>query len=235
MTDISNHPICQSCRGVCCVRFEINVRVDPVTGRADWDAQGKAYHVDPKDIAFIKEHFKEIRQPGDAVHDGFGNLTGDSLHQMWFTCTALKDGKCSKYADRPEIRRIHLCSSAQNHGVNPELYINEHCLLDNGQVVFAEHYPGILDIERGGPDMNFVKPAVSRAAYMDACDAELKELDAMAKDIVEKASVRAGIEGGVVKLAEALEARHEEQYRKSKEIAVDIRPVESAPCPSETT
>jgi Fe-S-cluster containining protein len=208
IVDISSHPVCQSCRGLCCEQFMIGVVVDDATGLPDWDAQQKRItDVPASDFAFIREHFKPLRQPGDAVYDArtvqVAGLTKDherQRHELWFTCTAFKGGRCSKYDQRPQVCRIHLCSPAKHWGINPELDIIRvsHC---STPYQYREIFPAM----DGPGDTNFVKPGLDTKKRMEENDERRKRLNSEIPTRWPIAAKRAGITQTLDEFIDALE------------------------------
>jgi len=180
MEDISNNKACTSCRGMCCTRFAIEGPVFEETGLPDWDSKYAAFVKNEKppqeeidrmyrELAFIKAHFIPIRQPNDSV------MWTPKWHipeempnwaTLWYACTALKDGKCSEYENRPKLCKAFLCESARDYGINPELAIT---IDDTGKVYPMFFYPGVYDLNRLEEgiaiDTNFVKPINDDASY----------------------------------------------------------------------
>lgn len=204
--DISNHGVCQDCRGLCCEQFMIGVVIDDATGLPDWDAQRKRVaDVPESDFAFIREHFKPLRQPGDAVYDArtvqVAGLTTDhqrQRHELWFTCTAFKNGRCSKYDQRPQVCRIHLCSPAKYRGINPELDI----VRRDGQYEYREIFPAM----DGPGDTNFVKPGLDTKKRMEENDERRKRLNAAIPERFPVAAKRCGITQTLDEFIDALDA-----------------------------
>jgi len=211
METISNHPVCQSCRGLCCEQFMIGVIVNDETGLPDWDAQKlRIPGVPASDFDFIKEHFKPLRQPGDAVYEhsevhvgSIGNKR--QRHELWFTCTAFKNGRCSKYDQRPDVCRTHLCAPAKFRGRNPELDIFRR----DGQYEYYEIFPAM----EGPGDTNFVKPGYDCKKRMEENDARRKRLNAEIPQRFPVAAKRAGI---TLTLDEFVDAQ--EEANKVKEV-----------------
>ncbi|MFA6132600.1 MAG: YkgJ family cysteine cluster protein [Phycisphaerae bacterium] len=214
LPEIANHAACQACRGLCCSQFQIHVIVNDETGLPDWDAQKiRVKGVPDSDFEFIKEHFKPIRQPGNAVFDASRVPVGstDNLrwrHQLWFTCTAFKDGRCSKYDQRPQVCRIHLCSSAKFRGVNPELDIRRarpDSRWGNGEKLKSPYYyPEMFPAIEGPGDQTFVKPGFDCRLRQEENDERDKRLCAAIPERFAEAAKRAGI---TMTLDEYLDAR----------------------------
>lgn len=205
MEEHTNHPVCQSCRGLCCEQFCINVVVDRETGLPDWHSQARRFKdVTPGDIDFIKEHFRPLRQPGDAVYEHFERPSEDGgaamlCHSLWFTCTAFKDGRCTEYEKRPNVCRIHLCNPAKRRKVNPELDI----VRDGEGFKYRDVFPAMS----GPGDPVFVKPGYDCQKRFELNAERDRRLKAELPERYKVAAARAGItdtlDQHVAKLEEA--------------------------------
>jgi hypothetical protein len=174
---------------------------------------------------FIKQHFVPIKPPGGFTEIAGRASDGVELRQMWFTCLAFKDGKCSKYEQRPRVCSTHLCEPAERYGLNPELFIETGW--EPGKAYrYAQLFPGLYDLNRGVPPELGTELGPVDAVGYSAASAKLREaIDAELETRVVAAMERAGISGGIPDLLKLIKERgdayHKARMTKWLPIAVE--------------